>query len=72
MREEIIKLISEILEISEEQLVANLDSKEVWDSFQRVEIVFALEDEHGIYLSDEEMKELLSPGALINKVCEKE
>lgn len=68
MREEIIKLISEILEITEEQLVANLDSKEVWDSLKRVEIFFAIEDEFSISFSENMMAKLDTPEKLLNEI----
>ncbi len=71
MKQEIIALMADILKISNEKLMENFDTKEIWDSLTRVEILFAIEEEFDITFEGDEMAELSTPKALCDNVLEK-
>ena len=56
MREEIIKIIAEILKKDVSEIEAGLDDVNTWDSLNRVEIMFAVEDEYGITFEEEDLR----------------
>ncbi len=68
MKDSIVELMSDILKISTEKLVENFDSKEIWDSLTRVEILFAIEEEFDITFDSEELVELSTPQLLCESV----
>ena len=57
MREEIIKIIAEVLKKDVSVIEAGLDDANTWDSLNRVEIMFAVEDEYGITFEEDELPE---------------
>lgn len=65
MENQIIAIITDVLKISEDELKANFDEKTIWDSLQKVEIVFALEEELGIELEPEELERVSTPKSLL-------
>jgi len=66
MEHEIVQIISELLKLDTDALSARFDQTTVWDSLQRVEILFAIEDEFGLQFSEEELAGLDTP----KKLCE--
>ena len=66
MEDNIFELISETLRIDGIQLRENRDNKDIWDSLQRIEILFALEDEFGIAFSEDELSDVTTPQRLID------
>lgn len=66
MRENVIEIIMDVLKITREELEAEFDSKDIWDSLLRVEVLFAVEDEFDISFEEEELVELNTP----KKLCE--
>ena len=71
MEKKIIEIIIDNLRMDKDSLVANIDSKEIWDSLQRVEVVFAIEDEFGITLNEDELAILDTPKKLIDAIIGK-
>ena len=65
MREEIIKIIAEILKKDVLEIEAGLDDVNTWDSLNRVEIMFAVEDEYGITFEEEDLPEISTPAKFI-------
>ena len=71
MKENILKIMAEILKTDQEDLLAHFDERERWDSLARVEILFALEDEFEIQFSGEEIADLNTPQRLCEAVLRK-
>lgn len=71
MEDQIFKLISEVLKIDSEKLLAGCDNEDIWDSIQRVEVLFALEDDFGIVFSEEELSGLNTPQKVLEAVVRK-
>ncbi len=68
MKQDIVTLMADILKISEEKLLENFDTKEIWDSLTRVEILFAIEEEFDVTFASDELVELSTPQALCDSV----
>ena len=68
MEERVIDIMAGILKIDRQSLLNNLDSRDVWDSLHRVEIIFAMEEELDIQFSEEELANLLTPQTLLEHV----
>lgn len=68
--EEVLQIISDITSQPVEFLKDNQEKQGVWDSFNTVEIVFALEEKFGITFSQEEIAELTTVKKIISKVTE--
>ena len=66
MEEQIYNIIAGILAIASDELELNLDNRDIWNSLQRVEVLFAIEDEFGISFSEEALIELNTPRKLCN------
>ena len=71
MREEIIKIIAEILKKDVLEIEAGLDDVNTWDSLNRVEIMFAVEDEYGITFEEEDLPEISTPAKFIDLAIKK-
>ena len=71
MREEIIKIIAEILKKDVLEIEAGLDDVNTWDSLNRVEIMFAVEDEYGITFEEEDLPEISNPARFIELAIKK-
>ena len=71
MEDKILEIIADGIKINKEELLNNLDSKEIWDSLVRVEILFAIEEEFDIVFSEEELAEITTPAILYNAVINK-
>lgn len=71
MEEKIVEMMIEILGISKDALIDAIDSREIWDSLQKVEIVFSIEDEFEIELNENELANLSTPKKLIDTVIKK-
>ena len=57
MKDSIIEIMTDILKIEQDELLENFDSREIWDSLLRVEILFAVEEEFDIQFDEEELAE---------------
>lgn len=66
MKESILEIMTDILKLDQEALLADFDSQEIWDSLLRVEILFAIEEEFDIQFDEEELAQLVTP----QKLCE--
>ena len=66
MKESILEIMTDILKLDREALLADFDNREAWDSLLRVEILFAIEEEFDIQFDEEELAELVTP----QKLCE--
>lgn len=67
-KDKIIDLISQITKLEKDILEESSLNEKPWDSFQNVEIIFAIEEEFGIMLSQEEIAELKTLNCIINVV----
>lgn len=56
--DEIIELVASIVQKSPAELRGSLETAGLWDSFNRVEIVFAIEDKFGKTLTPEQVAEM--------------
>ena len=65
MREQIIEIMADILEIGINELNDHLDDCELWDSLKKVEVIFAIEDEFNLVLEPEEIGDMKTPNDLI-------
>lgn len=66
MKDSILEIMTDILKIETDELLENFDSREIWDSLLRVEILFAVEEEFDIQFDEEELAALVTP----QKLCE--
>ncbi len=65
MRNKILDLISAVTHRSIPELEKNMDTKDLWDSFRRVELVLALEEEFKLLLEPEEIIEMNTPEKVV-------
>ncbi len=61
MEERLISVISSTLNITSDELREHFDSKDIWESLSRVEVVFAVEDEFGIQFDEDELARAVTP-----------
>ena len=66
--DDIIKIISDITGTDENVLRENQNKTDLWDSFNKVEIVFALEEKFKISIPQEKIAEMNTISA-IKEVC---
>ena len=71
MGNKIIEIIAEILKLDVDALMIRFDDKTVWDSMQRVEIFFAIEDEFDMQFNEKELAILATPKKLYEFVLER-
>ena len=69
-KEEFIEIIKEELEIEEQNfnLDTRFDSLEIWDSVARLVLISLIDEKFQLQISADEIKQLLTPADLINKV----
>lgn len=66
MNESILKLISDLMNMSMDELFEGLDRKDLWSSLLWMEIVFSLEEEFDIQFEESELAQLATP----RKLCQ--
>lgn len=67
MKERICSIVEDVVKkTSKEELMQNATLPDQWDSLQRVEIVFALEEEFDIVLEPEEIAEMNTIQDIVN------
>lgn len=71
MEEKVFQLIAEVLNLDREKLRENYNNEAIWDSIQRVEILFSIEDEYTIVFGEEELVALNTPRKLVEAVARK-
>lgn len=71
MKEEIMEMMADILELSGNELSDNLDNCEIWDSLKKVEVIFAVEDEYDFAFDPEEIGAMKTPNDLIQLIQRK-
>ncbi len=71
MKTRVINIMRDIIKISEEEFLEKMEDVTVWDSLQKVEIVFALEDELDLEFDAEELKLVDTPKKMLDIVLEK-
>lgn len=71
MKDQFINILTEILKISADALLMQFADAAVWDSVQKVEAIFALEDEFGIQFSEDELAESTTPEKLYESLIKK-
>lgn len=71
MENQFMEILEEILRLPAENLTARFDDAAIWDSLQRVEIIFALEDEFSVQFNEEELAESTTPKRLYDALSKK-
>lgn len=73
MEERVLKIVSQVMNISVEQLNedSSPDTVENWDSLQHMNLILALEEEFNITFSDEEIVEMLSVKIIVETLKKK-
>jgi acyl carrier protein len=64
-------IIAKILKFETHHVFENLESPEIWDSFSRIEVIVALEDELGVSFSIEEISKISTVGQLLDALKRK-
>lgn len=67
----ILNIISNISNISFEQLDQNRNAEKMWESFTNIEIIMALEEEYGITFNENEIANLNTVADIIEIVKQK-
>lgn len=71
MEQEVMNLIAELLKLDTDSLSSRFNQTTIWDSLQRVEILFAIEDEFDVQFSEAELARLDTPEKLYKAVLRK-
>lgn len=71
MEQEVMNLIAELLKLDTDSLSSRFNQTTIWDSLQRVEILFAIEDEFDVQFSEVELARLDTPEKLYKAVLRK-
>ena len=71
MKGKVIEIICEILAKDTDEIMEQFDDRNIWDSLQRVEILFALEEEFDIQFSEDELAAMITPKKLCEAVLRK-
>ncbi len=69
MNEDILEIFSDLLKKDRQALLDDFNCDGIWDSFKRVEVMFALEEELGIQFPREAIKELTTPQKMYDAAC---
>jgi acyl carrier protein len=72
VRDRVLIVISQILDVPVEQLrdESSPDTVAVWDSLKHMNLILAIEEEFGIYFSDEKIRQMLNVGTIVANVSE--
>ena len=68
MHQQVLEIIAKSSNLDLERLQKDSDSKDLWDSFSKVDIVLNLETALGIEFSDEEMSKMNSVSEILKIV----
>lgn len=72
MEKRIIDIITEILKLDNNMLMAHFNDNTIWDSLQRIEVIFAMEDEFDFRFDEEELALLTTPKGLYEAILKRE
>ncbi|MBT0883480.1 acyl carrier protein [Campylobacter sp. 2018MI13] len=70
--EKIINIISEITSIKKQELNAKINEDSIWDSFNHVSIIMALEEEFNCIFEDEEIMNMKSISKILDVLNKKD
>lgn len=70
--DKVIKIISEITSIKEQELKTKISEDSIWDSFNHVSIIMALEEEFDCMFEDEEIMNMKSISKILNILDKKD
>ena len=70
MEEQVISILSDILRISRAELMAGYDSRDIWDSMHRIEVLLAIEEEFDLQFDEDALAGLDTPEKLVQAVVE--
>lgn len=70
--DKVIKIISEITSIEEQELKTKISEDNIWDSFNHVSIIMALEEEFDCMFEDEEIMNMKSISKILNILDKKD
>ena len=70
MEEQVLEIMAGILKTDREALQASLDSRELWDSMLRIEVVLAMEEEFDLRFDEDQLAELDTPRKLLQAVLQ--
>lgn len=67
MKEQVIKIVSQVMGVPVEQLneTSSPGNIQNWDSLKHINLIFSLEEAFDVTFSDDEITEMLSVGAII-------
>jgi acyl carrier protein len=67
MKDRVFEIMSLVFEVPVDSLndESNVDSVEKWDSLQHMNLVFALEEEFGVMLPDDEVADMVSVSKIL-------
>jgi acyl carrier protein len=73
MKDRILKVLSQVLNVPVEQLdeESSPDTLENWDSLKHMNLILALEETFAVAFSDDEVVEMLSVGKIVETVEKK-
>ena len=71
MKKKIVKILMQVTNIPEEELMEKADSTDLWESLTNVEIIIALEEEYEICFEQEEIAEMNSVNKIVQMVEKK-
>lgn len=64
MENKVLEIIEGLLGIDHKEMLENLGNKDIWDSFTRVEVLFAVEEEFDVSFEQDELSEINTPASL--------
>lgn len=67
MEDKLVEIMSDLLCMTTDEFMLNMNDKNIWDSFKKVEIVFSLEEELDLHFREESLSSILSPGDLFRE-----
>ncbi len=70
MEEQVLEIMAGILKTDREALQASLDSRDLWDSMLRIEVVLAMEEEFDLRFDEDQLAELDTPRKLLQAVLQ--
>lgn len=71
MRDKLLDVIANVMEMDVDSLKDSLDDENVWDSLVKVEVIFEIEEEFDITFSEEDLGKVKTPEKLIEIVMDK-
>lgn len=68
MDDKVLEVLVNVTKLPKEKILENMDSTELWDSFNHVELIIMLENEFNISFEENEIAEMHSPAKVVEYV----